>query len=80
MLQVREVLPGYGAGFIAACLDACGGDPERVVHQLLEGTLPPELAALDPHMPAAPAANPAADPGGKGKGRAGTAAEGVPPA
>lgn len=54
------------------------GDPERVVHQLLEGTLPPELAALDRHMPAAPAANPAADPGSKGKGRAGTAAEGAP--
>ena len=77
-VQVREVLPGYGAGFIAACLDACGGDPERAVHQLLEGTLPPELAALDPHMPAAPAANPAADPDGKGKGRAGAAADGAP--
>lgn len=48
------MLPGYGAGFISACLDACGGDPERVVHQLLEGSLPPELAALDPNMPAAP--------------------------
>ncbi|KAK9846540.1 hypothetical protein WJX81_006226 [Elliptochloris bilobata] len=73
--QVQDVLPGYGAGFIAACLGACGGDPERAVHQLLEGTLPQELASLDPHMPAAPPANPA-DCGGKGKARGGAASVG----
>lgn len=38
--QVQEVLPGYGDGFLAACLDAAGQDAERVIHQLLEGTLP----------------------------------------
>jgi len=75
--QVREVLPGYGAGFVGACLDACGGDAERVVHQLLEGSLPAELAALDPHMPAvpAPAANGAA--GARGEGGAGGPAAGA---
>ena len=60
--MIREVLPDYGAGFLAACLDAAGQDSERVLHQLLEGSLPPELARLDPHMPLAP---PAASRGGR---------------
>lgn len=62
---MREVLPGYGEGFLAACLDAAGQDSERVMHQLLEGALPPELARLDPRMPARAPAAP-----GKRRGRA----------
>lgn len=34
------MLPHYGDGFLAACLDATKGDAERVIHQLLEETLP----------------------------------------
>ena len=40
LAQIHEVLPGYGKGFLAACLDAAGQDAERVIHQLLEGSLP----------------------------------------
>ena len=38
--QIHEVLPGYGDGFLVACLDSCGYNAERVIAQLLEGTLP----------------------------------------
>lgn len=38
--QIREVLPGYGDGFLVACLDAMGQSTELVIHQLLEGSLP----------------------------------------
>ena len=40
MDQIQEVMPGYGEGFLIACLDAAGQNAERVIHQLLEGTLP----------------------------------------
>ena len=68
--QIREVLPEYGEGFLAACLDAVGQDSERVIHQLLEGSLPPELSRLDPHMPLLPVAAAAHVAAAKGKGRA----------
>ncbi len=72
--QIREVLPEYGEGFLAACLDAVGQDAERAIHQLLEGSLPPELARLDPNMPLLPAAAAAAPAAAaKGKGRAAAA-------
>lgn len=61
--QIRELFPEYGAGFLAACLSSCGHDAERVIHQLLEGSLPPELSRLDPKMPLQPVE-------GKGKGKA----------
>ena len=76
---IREVLPEYGEGFLAACLDAVGQDSERVIHQLLEGSLPPELARLDPHMPLLPV--PAAPPttaASKGKGRQSAAGANTP--
>ena len=38
--QIHEVLPGYGDGFLLACLDACGYNSERVIAHLLEGNLP----------------------------------------
>ncbi len=28
--QVRDLLPDYGAGFVAACLEAFGDNPETV--------------------------------------------------
>ena len=49
--QVEEVLPGmYGAGFLAACLDAFGDSPERVVDALLVGGVPAGLEAVDPQL------------------------------
>ncbi len=62
--KIQEVFPDHGAGFLAACLSACGQDEERVIHQLLEGSLPPELSRLDPKMPLQP---PVAQSKGKGK-------------
>jgi hypothetical protein len=47
---VRDVLPDLGDGFVAACLAALGGEPERVVHAVLEGALPPSVARLDRAM------------------------------
>lgn len=63
MAQIRELFPDYGDGFLAACLSASGQDAERVINQLLEGSLPPELSRLDPKMPLQPV-------NGKGKGKA----------
>lgn len=48
--QILEVLPGYGRGFLAACLDASDDDPRQVIHQLLEGSLPKHLGKMDPHL------------------------------
>ena len=52
--QIQEILPDYGAGFLAACLQHFQGNRETVTNALLEGTLPPALQALDPSL-AAPA-------------------------
>ena len=57
--EVADVLPGYGRGFVIAALRALDFSPERVVATLLDGDLPPALAALDaalatpPPLPAA---------------------------
>eukprot|EP00887_Chlorella_sp_A99_P006091 scaffold22.g6091.t1 len=48
--QVQDLLPDYGAGFLAACLRALGGSPERVLDALLEGSLPPAVAGLDQQL------------------------------
>jgi activating signal cointegrator complex subunit 2 len=48
--QVRDLLPDYGEGFIAACLDSVQGDAERAINALLEGSLPDDVATLDPGM------------------------------
>ena len=49
--QVKDLLPDYGDGFVAACLDAYGGSAEAVVGALLEGSLPASVAKLDQSMP-----------------------------
>lgn len=43
--QVRDLLPDYGEGFVAACLDEMDSDAEVVIAALLEGKYPPHLAA-----------------------------------
>ena len=53
---IRDILPDYGVGFLAACLRHYKGDSEAVTNALLEGALPPALSAMDPHMAQAPAA------------------------
>ena len=72
--QVKDLLPDFGDGYVAACLQQLGGSPERVLNALLEGSLPPQLAQLDTQLSfaawqaAAPtAAGASAGDGGKGK-------------
>ena len=38
--QIQEILPDFGDGFLAACLEAFNGDQESVIQHLLEGNLP----------------------------------------
>ncbi|KAI3428044.1 hypothetical protein D9Q98_006430 [Chlorella vulgaris] len=48
--QVKDLLPDFGDGFIAACLQQLGGSSERVLNALLESTLPAQLSDLDPQL------------------------------
>lgn len=71
---IKEVLPDFGDGFLAAALQHFSYNSEQVIHALLEGALPPALKVLDPHMPLqSPSQQPAkgskADPRGSGKGK-----------
>ena len=45
--SIQDVLPGYGAGFLAACLEEYGNNQEQVIQHLLEGSLSPYLQTLD---------------------------------
>lgn len=47
MSQVKDLLPDFGDGFVAACLQQLGGSPERVLNALLEDALPALLAGMD---------------------------------
>ncbi|KAL3132505.1 hypothetical protein ABBQ32_009050 [Trebouxia sp. C0010 RCD-2024] len=72
---IKDVLPDFGDGFLAAALQHFSYNSEQVIHALLEGALPPELKALDPHMPLQtlsqqPAGGRKADPRDSGKGKA----------
>jgi activating signal cointegrator complex subunit 2 len=85
--QVKELLPDYGDGFVAACLHASGYQAEAVLNALLEGALPAAVQGLDPQLAAwsPPAggggAAAAAGPSGSqvGGGAAGAAADGWAP-
>ncbi|GAB4815900.1 hypothetical protein N2152v2_002946 [Parachlorella kessleri] len=48
--QIKDLLPDYGEGYLAVCLDAYDSSPERVIDALLGGALYPQLEDLDPHM------------------------------
>ena len=48
--QVRDLLPDFGEGFVAACLDGVDKNPERAINVLLEGALPVEIEKMDVHM------------------------------
>lgn len=45
--QVKDLLPGLGEGFILACLEHYGYDPEQVINDILEERLAPALSQLD---------------------------------
>ncbi|KAJ1800113.1 hypothetical protein LPJ59_001338 [Coemansia sp. RSA 2399] len=47
IVQIRELLPDLGAGFICACLDHYGQNVETVIGAILENSLPSELADMD---------------------------------
>ncbi|BDA48846.1 hypothetical protein COCOBI_12-5290 [Coccomyxa sp. Obi] len=51
---IKEIVPGYGDGFIGACLAACGGDSQRTTNMLLEGKFPQQLDVLDRQTGKAP--------------------------
>jgi hypothetical protein len=78
-LQVKDLLPDFGDGFVAACLQQLGGSPERVLNALLENTMPAQLADLDRQMSLAQwqaagnggSGGAASAGGGKGKGQLG---------
>ncbi len=75
-MQVKDLLPDFGDGYVAACLQQLGGSPERVLNALLEGSPPPQLSQLDTQLSfaawqaAAPKAAGAAAASDKGKGKA----------
>lgn len=45
--QVKDLLPDLGEGFVLACLEHCGYDPEQVINDILEERLAPALSQLD---------------------------------
>eukprot|EP00249_Psilotum_nudum_P024031 c29066_g1_i1 orf=845-3769(-) len=45
--HIKDILPDYGNGFLAACLEAYNDNPEEVIRRILEGTLHPDLVSLD---------------------------------
>ncbi|KAJ1962807.1 hypothetical protein GGI12_002431 [Dipsacomyces acuminosporus] len=48
--QIQELMPDLGEGFIRACLSYYNHNTESAVVAILEGNLPPTLAALDRTM------------------------------
>ncbi|KAI7831954.1 hypothetical protein BX661DRAFT_169810 [Kickxella alabastrina] len=56
IVQISELIPDLGAGFVRACLDHYDHDPEAVVNAIFEGILPPVLDEMDQtteHWPSA---------------------------
>lgn len=47
---VKDLLPDLGDGFVAACLQAFGNDPSRVINGVLETALPPDVCDLSRGM------------------------------
>eukprot|EP01117_Protostelium_nocturnum_P009231 TRINITY_DN3302_c1_g1_i2.p1 TRINITY_DN3302_c1_g1~~TRINITY_DN3302_c1_g1_i2.p1 ORF type:complete len:604 (+),score=238.04 TRINITY_DN3302_c1_g1_i2:111-1922(+) len=54
ILQVKSLLPDLGEGFIEACLESFGNDPEKVINRIFEDNLPPHLMELDRSTPRQP--------------------------
>lgn len=45
--QIRDLFPDFGKGFLSACLEVYGQNPEEVIQRILEGTLHEDLLSLD---------------------------------
>lgn len=45
--QIQDLFPDLGSGFVSKCLDEYAEDPEQVVANILNGTLPPHLDGAD---------------------------------
>eukprot|EP00250_Pteridium_aquilinum_P015084 c22365_g1_i1 orf=300-3116(-) len=68
--HIKDILPDYGSGFIAACLEAYDNNPEEVIQRILEGTLHPTLQSLDITLEVKPSSQNASVPvKDKGKGK-----------
>ncbi|KAI4366481.1 hypothetical protein MLD38_022354 [Melastoma candidum] len=67
--QIRDLLPDYGKGFLAACLEVYDENPEEVIQRILEGNLHPDLQSLDPSMETTPKTAPVPVKSDKGKGK-----------
>uniref|UniRef100_A0ACD5TV22 Uncharacterized protein n=1 Tax=Avena sativa TaxID=4498 RepID=A0ACD5TV22_AVESA len=67
--QIRDLIPEYGKGFLAVCLEAYNQNPEEVIQRIFEGTLHPDLLALDTSLQEMPQQKTASNVGkDKGKG------------
>ncbi|CAM0871672.1 unnamed protein product [Alopecurus aequalis] len=67
--QIRDLFPDYGKGFLTVCLEAYNQNPEEVIQRILDGTLHPDLLALDTSSEEMPQQKPAPSVGkDKGKG------------
>ena len=68
--QIRDLFPGYGKGFLAACLDVYDQHPEEVIQRILEGTLHEDLKCLDTSLETVPIGKPTTvGRNDKGKGK-----------
>ncbi len=47
IVQVKDLLPDLGDGFVEACLEYYDSNPESVINSLLEENLPPHLMEMD---------------------------------
>nr|XP_045369857.1 activating signal cointegrator 1 complex subunit 2 [Camelus bactrianus] len=67
--QVKDLLPDLGEGFILACLEHYGYDPEQVINNILEGRLAPALSQLDRSLDrqVKPDPTPLLEPGAQGQ-------------
>lgn len=52
VVQVRDLLPDLGDGFIQMCLKYYDHNPELVIHAILEENLPPHLIEVDRQLQA----------------------------
>lgn len=48
--QVEDLFPDFGKGFIDICLEQFNDNVEKLIHHLLEDSLPEQLKSLDHSM------------------------------
>lgn len=50
IVLIKDIAPGYGEGFIEACLVACKGNAQQAANMLLEKKFPEPLKSMDNQM------------------------------